>query len=133
MRKLLYFIGLFILISCSCQKSAEPQEYDWEGLRDTLGLDSTAIFVKEVSPLYKDKYLYCSDSGVMLKTMFYEVRYDEDDQRLDTILWWVTRENGIVYAASNRQHSTVEHYSWSDDVWESIQWCIKNREKCYSY
>ncbi len=133
MRKLLYFIGLFILISCSCQKSAEPQEYDWEGLRDTLGLDSTAIFVKEVSPLYKDKYLYCSDSGVMLKTMFYEVRYDEDDQRLDTILWWVTRENGIVYAASNRQHSTVEHYSWSDDVWESIQWCIKNREKCFSY
>lgn len=133
MKKLLYFIGLFILISCSCQKSAEPQEYDWEGLRDTLGLDSTAIFVKEVSPLYKDKYLYCSDSGVMLKTMFYEVRYDEDDQRLDTILWWVTRENGIVYAASNRQHSTVEHYSWSDDVWESIQWCIKNREKCFSY
>lgn len=133
MKKLLYFIGLFILISCSCQKSAEPQEYDWEGLRDTLGLDSTAIFVKEVSPLYKDKYLYCSDSGVMLKTMFYEVRYDEDDQRLDTILWWVTRENGIVYAASNRQHSTVEHYSWSDDVWKTIQWCIKNREKCFSY
>ena len=138
MKKIIYWLGIILLI-CSCTNNTISHEvqsddcYDWEGLRDTLGLGPECVFVKEVSPLYKDKDslgLHLPPSS-RLKTMYYKVRWDEYDCRYDTILWWVMRDNGIVYAASNRHHETVESWFWTDDVQETIEWCINNREKCF--
>ncbi|MBR1379048.1 MAG: hypothetical protein IJ557_08005 [Bacteroidaceae bacterium] len=138
MKRFVYLLFVTVLL-CGCTNNTALQEepsadsYDWEGLRDTLGLGPDCIFVKEVSPLYKDKDslgLHLPPSS-RLKTMFYEVGWDEYDCRHDTILWWVMRDNSIVWAGRNRQHSTVESWSWTDDMQELIEWCINNREKCF--
>ena len=122
MRKLVYtIIGIFLFIGCNESKTEKPVKYDFEALRDTLGLDTTCIFVEECSPLYTDDNPYgFSNTDIRVKTLFYSTHYNEMTESIDTVVFAVCRDNGILFWGRN------EGSYYAKDL---IEWTINNRDK----
>ena len=105
MKKLL--LSLIILVaSIGCRHNVPV--YNFEALRDTLGLDSSSIFVEECSPLYNDSNPY-NIEGPRLKALFYNVVYNQQYQRIDTNVFGVMRDNNIVFWGSGDSVNTAEN------------------------
>lgn len=128
MKKILYL--LMLLVVCIGCKNAtingtviDYDDYDFEALRDSLGLDSTCVFVKECSPLYRDDNPYNFNEETRTKALFYKVfpepRFDYWEEP-DTVVWEVLRNNKIVFAGRNQMNATAKGL---------IDWVVNNREK----
>ena len=128
-RIIFLFISVYLLTGCHNDTISKhtaslvnSQEYDFELLRDSLGLDSCCVFVKECSPLYMDSNPYGFDESSRIKTIFYQVfppRYDYWDEP-DTIIWAVKRNNNIIFWGRNEANSPAS---------KLIEWTINNRTK----
>lgn len=106
MNRLLIIITLILgFVSCN---NTDRKPYDFDGLRDTLGLDSTAIFVEECSPYYSDDNPIGLDSEKRVKTMFYSVLYDEFLGRMDTAVYVVYRDNDWIFWGDSKTGSAKE-------------------------
>ena len=104
------------------QTSESVQGYDFELLRDGLGLPDDCIFVEECSPLYTDDNPYHLNEATRTKAIFYRVfpsKYDYWDEP-DTVVCEVLRNNEIVFAGRNQMNASAK---------ELIDWIINNREK----
>ena len=106
---------LFSIIACGKNSST----YNFEGLRDTLGIDSSYIFVKECSPLYSDKNPY-KLTGPRVKTLCYTVYYNRNTETTDTAVYAVLTDNSFVFWGKNEGNSHAK---------DLIEWTINNREK----
>ncbi|MCR5140757.1 MAG: hypothetical protein K6B45_11430 [Bacteroidaceae bacterium] len=125
--KKVFVAFLFLTLLTGCRNSTingsieSSSEYDFEALRDSLGLDSTCIFVKECSPLYKDNNPYDFDEETRIKTLFYTVfPPDEECEYFDTVVYAVRRDNSIIFWGRNDVASSAKRL---------IDWTINNREK----
>ena len=121
MRKVLLLYIAILLIGCLSNKESTPkvEEYDFEALRDTLGLDSSCVFVEECSPLYTSDAHY-SKPEERLKTLYYKIIDDETTDYIDTIVYAVFYDNNTLFWGRN-----YETY-YAKDL---IEWTINNRDK----
>ena len=121
MKKLLIVLIASILVGCgqgTTSKDSNNMEYDFEALRDSLHLDSSCVFVKEMSPLYEDDNPYDIDYHDRLKTLYYKII--SEDGQLDTIVFGIHRDNEITFQGRSLPNFSVQGM---------IDWMIKNREQ----
>ena len=131
MKKISILLMICCLFACnSLTEEPSQEQYNWEGLRDTLGISLEMEFIKECSPYYTDNNPYNLDSASRLKTMCFKIYYNEyaeydenSDQyigRWDTAVYVVTRNNSLIFWGKSTPNYPIA---------DLITWTINNREK----
>ena len=122
MKKLISLVTILFFFGCG--QNTTPSilsDYNFEALKDTLCLNDNCVFIKECSPLYSDDNPYeLPDQEVRVKTLFYRIVQDSDDNVSDTVVYAVLRNNQIIFWGKNEKKGSAR---------ELIEWTIKNREK----
>lgn len=124
MKKISILLMICCLFACdSLTKEPSQEQYNWEGLRDTLGIDTNCVFIKECSPHYTDDNPYGLQEDCRTKTLFYFTYYNKETEQTDTALYQVLRNNTFIFSGSSEDN-------YSDRTIKTlIDWIIANRDK----